>query len=128
MSVPGLIQLPHHPAPSHSFDHGKPMQRQGRETHSHVNYPSTGTHPRHSDMRNSVPSDRRKVMSQRTLFDPSNPHRPIIVSQREGDSYSHPQQASPGSGVLYPEIQPTLSVDHGTSTGKPSWYEPNSDR
>jgi len=127
MSVPGLIQLPHHSGPPPSLDHTKAMQRQGRETLPHLNYPPTGTHPRHSDMRSSAPTDRRKVMSQRTLFDPANPHRPIVVNQREGDAHSHPQQASPGSGIVYPEMHPTLPVDNGTSTGKPSWYEPNSD-
>ena len=96
--------------------------------HPHLNYPPSGAHPRHSDMRGGVSSDRRKATSQRTLFDPANPHRPIVVNQREGDSYGHPQQASPGSGIVYPEMHPTLAADHGTSTGKPSWYEPNSDR
>ena len=84
--VPGLIQLPQQPAGggalgSHSVDHGnKGGHRPVRETYLHGG--GGGVHPpRHLEQRNANMSvDRRKMMtSQRTLFDPANPHKPIVV-------------------------------------------------
>ena len=157
-NVPGLIQLPNNPPPSQ--DHrGHPSWQagQGRGGGILILPPqgpppqmSGGPPPRFSDSRNPPPfpphhqyhhppdnggrGPMRQPANQRTLYNPANPHKPIMVGQnaREGDVHVafHPPGPPPNGPPMMahcPENHSApLSNDQGSS--KPSWYDPNSDR
>lgn len=126
-SVPGLIQLPAGPlppaGPPPAIGHQQPPRHSPRRPEG----------PSYRERRNSNNSDSsrnyRQVpgAQQRTLFDPANPHKPIVVAQRD-DTTSHHVRPRGGSPLLgCPEAYLSLPADHGTGTSKPAWYDPNSD-
>lgn len=113
MPIPGLIQLPPQPE-RHSPRRG--------ETHP---APYRGA-PRHLEARLTDPSSSyRKPSTQRTLFDPSNPHKPIVVASREEGVNPHAQPTL----LPCPEaIYQSLPADQGNVSSKPTWYDPQSER
>ncbi|XP_057381514.1 telomerase-binding protein EST1A-like isoform X2 [Daphnia carinata] len=125
MSVPGLIQLPLGPPPS---DVMRPSSSPRRS--DVVSYPAGSSYDRSAarqqDHSRSYP---RKAgpMQQRTLFDPSNPHKPIVVASRDGGSNG--QQQSVASQLGCPEMTfLTLPADQGNNmSSRPAWYDPQSE-
>lgn len=125
MSIPGLIQLPLVPPPESSrlsprradightsgphgmsFDRNAPRQPESREM-SNRSYRKSGPGP------------------QRTLFDPANPHKPIVVPSRE-DAVNHPAASSL---ISCPEMTfQSLPADQGNNSSRPAWYDPQSER
>lgn len=121
MSVPGLIQLPLGPPPSSS-----PRRSDV------VSYPAGSSYdrcaPRQQDHSRSYP---RKAgpMQQRTLFDPANPHKPIVVAARDDGSNGQQQPAASATQLGCPEMTfLTLPADQGNNmSSKPAWYDPQSE-
>ena len=125
MSVPGLIQLPHGP-PAHQPEHSRHSPRR-------ADGPSSSRH-QHDNRSNqdsaNRPNSYRKVNSQRTLFDPSNPHKPIVVPHRDDNAVSHAHQRTTSPLLACPEQfyqSPPVDSQSGSSS-KPSWYDPHSER
>ena len=118
MSVPGLIQLPQKAPPAKAdYNRNPNPNRQGhaRESHPH------GDYSRSSDGRGGgISCSVRKQTIQRTLYDPANPNKPILVGQREGDVHY--------SSLPYAENHQGLPTDLGSASSKPSWYETSSER
>ena len=113
MSVPGLIQLPHGPPP-------EPSRLSPRR--ADVGHPTSYDRSRHQDNRDR---SYRKSGPQRTLFDPANPHKPIMVPPRDDGSNT---VAAP-SLLGCPEVVfQSLPADQGNNSSRPAWYDPQSER
>ena len=129
LSVPGLIQLPSGPPPSNQPRHS-PRRTDGPQHFR--DYDRGHSSGRPSDFRNNNNDPTRNFrktpgVQQRTLFDPANPHKPIVVAaSREDPHHHHPRPDSPLQGC--PEAYLSLPADHGTGPAKPLWYDPKSDR
>lgn len=122
MSVPGLIQLPHGP-PTH-------QPEQSRHSPRRADGPPPSRH-QHENRSSQDAANRtyRKANSQRTLFDPSNPHKPIVVPLRDDNTGSHPRTASPLLACPEQFYQsPPTDQSSATSSSKPAWYDPHSER
>ena len=64
----------------------------------------------------------RQVGPQRSLFDPANPHKPIMVASRDDVT----NQPIP---VGCPEMSfQSLPADQGNTSSRPTWYDPQSER
>ncbi|KAI9553174.1 hypothetical protein GHT06_021068 [Daphnia sinensis] len=132
MSVPGLIQLPLGPPPS---DMMRPSSSPRRS--DVVSYPGGSSAydrsaPRQQDHnREASRSYPRKAgpMQQRTLFDPANPHKPIVVAARDDGSNGQQQSAASASQLGCPEMTfLTLPADQGNNmSSRPAWYDPQSE-
>jgi hypothetical protein len=67
-------------------------------------------------------------VQQRTLFDPANPHKPIVVATRADDGPPNSQQTSL---LGCPEMTfLTLPADQSNvnSSSRPAWYDPQSEK
>ena len=67
--------------------------------------------------------------TQRTLYNPANPHRPIpiAVDHREGD-VAGPSAPYAQLGPFTPLAASVPADSSAAGSSKPSWYDPNSDR
>lgn len=124
MSVPGLIQLPLGPPPEPS----RLSPRRADLTHSSSVHGSSYDRnvPRQQESREMANrAAYRKSGPQRTLFDPANPHKPIVVAPRD-DGNNHPVS---NSQVGCPEMTfQSLPADQGNNSSRPTWYDPQSER
>lgn len=121
-SIPGLIQLPQGPPPI--------SQSRQSPRRSDAPYPS-GTHSssydrnmtrQHHESREVASRSYRQVGPQRSLFDPANPHKPIMVASRDDVT----NQPIP---VGCPEMSfQSLPADQGNTSSRPTWYDPQSER
>lgn len=123
MSIPGLIQLPLGPPPESS------RLSPRRADIAHTSGPHGASYDRHAprqpDSRDMSSRSYRKSGPQRTLFDPANPHKPIVIPPRE-DAINHPV-ASPLTGCPEMTFQ-SLPADQGNNSSRPAWYDPQSER
>lgn len=122
MSVPGLIQLPLVPPPEPS----RLSPRRGDVGHSGGMHPASYDRSRQpQDNRDQANRSYRKAGPQRTLFDPANPHKPIVVAPRD-EGNSHPVAPSL---LGCPEVVfQSLPADQGNNSSKPAWYDTQSER
>lgn len=125
MPIPGLIQLP-------QGSQAEPSRHSPRRSDTHSGSTAGTYHPRGPPRQlearlNDPSASYRKPSTQRTLFDPSNPHRPIVVASREEGVNSYVPHSS--SLLPCPEaIYQSLPTDQGNSLSKPAWYDPQSER
>lgn len=132
MSVPGLIQLPVGPPPSELNRLSSSPRRADVVSHPAESSYDRSSIPRQDHNRGDVAgrSYPRKAgpMQQRTLFDPANPHRPIVVASRGGDDGMANGQQQSALGC--PEMTfLTIPADQGNNmSSRPAWYDPQSEK
>lgn len=134
MSVPGLIQLPLGPPPSMEPPRLSSSPRRGdfvgpsASSYDRSSIPRQQDHTRGGDAGNRSYPRKTGPVQQRTLFDPANPHKPIVVATRADDGPPNSQQTSL---LGCPEMTfLTLPADQSNvnSSSRPAWYDPQSEK
>ena len=136
MSVPGLIQLPIGPPPPMEQSRLSSSPRRSdfpapsASSYDRSSIPRQQDHNRGGGDVTNRPYPRKTGPQQRTLFDPANPHKPIVVATRADDGQNS-QQSAAASLLGCPEMTfLTLPADQSNvnSSSRPAWYDPQSEK